>query len=524
MAEQLKITYATMGTIDPAILNERFETAFAKVEVLRGKNFPMLIGGKRVEASETFPILSPIDTREPLFYFQKGTRDHAKQAIEAARKAFPVWKNMSWEKRCDLIDRAADKISEHQFELAAAMVLEMGKNRLEALGDVEETADLLRYYANQMRENKGFVRSMQSEGAHATNTDVLKPYGVWAVVAPFNFPLALAGGPVGAALVTGNTVVLKPSSDAPYTSYRLVEFLWEAGLPEGAVNFITGPGSSAGAELIDNPNVDGITFTGSYDVGFKQVYQKFAPSQPKPVVVEMGGKNPAIISKNADLDAAAQGVMRSAFGMGGQKCSACSRVYVEKPVFDTFMSKLVEKTKNIKIGDPSKDGTVFLGPLVNKGALEDYRKFMAKAKADGKVVYGGEVLIEGEYVNGYYVQPAIITDLPQNHDLVQGELFVPILYVTPVNDLEEAMDKANDTVYGLTAGFFSKDQKEVDWFLDNIEAGVVYVNRSAGATTGAWPGYQPFGGWKSSGSSGRNIGGYYTLLNYLREQSQTVLR
>jgi 1-pyrroline-5-carboxylate dehydrogenase len=295
-------------------------------------------------------------------------------------------------------------------------------------------------------------------------------------------------------------------------------------VPEGTVNFITGPGSSAGAELIDNPNVDGITFTGSYDVGFKQVYQKFAPTYPKPIVVEMGGKNPAIISSKADLDAAAQGVMKSAFGLGGQKCSACSRTYVQRDVFDTFVSKLVEKSSKIKVGDPAKDSEVFLGPLVNKSAFDDYMRFMDKAKKDGKVVFGGEAVTDGDMSHGFYVQPAIITDLAQEHDLVQQELFVPILYVTPVDSLEEAMEKANGTEYGLTAGFFSKDENEVQWFLDNIEAGVVYVNRSAGATTGAWPGYQPFGGWKSSGSSGRNIGGYYTLLNYLREQSQTVIR
>lgn len=524
MAEQLKITYANMGSIDQGLLNAKFEEALTKIESVRGKNFPLLIGGKRVEASETFPVLSPMDTREPLFYFQQGGRKESKQAIEAAKSAFSGWRAWSWQDRCDLIDRVADMISASQFELAAAMVLEMGKNRLEALGDVEETADLLRYYALQMREHDGFVRHMQSEGPNATNIDVMKPYGVWSVIAPFNFPMALAGGPVGAALVTGNTVVVKPASDAPYTSFRLVEMFIEAGIPAGAVNFITGPGSTAGAELVDNPNVDGITFTGSYEVGFKQVYQKFASEFPKPVIVEMGGKNPAIISKNADLDAAAQGVMKSAFGMGGQKCSACSRVYVENEVFDTFVSKLVEKTKTIKVGDPSKDGTVFLGPLANKGGYEDYKRFMDKARADGKVVFGGEALTEGDYANGFFVQPAIITDLPQEHDLVQNELFVPIVYVTRVGSLAEAMDKANGTAYGLTAGFFSKNEDEVEWFLNNIEAGVVYVNRSAGATTGAWPGFQPFGGWKSSGSSGRNIGGYYTLLNYVREQSQTVIR
>lgn len=520
---KFKITYATMNA-DPDMLHREFDAAVKRVEALRGKTFPILINGKEVETGETLPVTSPLDIRRPFIYFAKASREYSKQAIAAAKAAFPKWKAVPWEERCKILDRVADKISDTIFDLSAMMSFEMGKNRLEALGDVEETADLLRYYAFQLREHKGFVRKMGSLSDNETNTDVLKPYGVWAVIAPFNFPLALAGGPVGAALVTGNTVVLKPSSDAPFTSYKLVEYFIEEGVPDGTINLVVGPGSSAGAELIENKDVSGITFTGSYDIGFKQVYQKFAPDHPKPVIVEMGGKNPTIVSDKADLEKAAQGVMRSAFGLGGQKCSACSRVYVHKSVYDAFLSTLVEKTSQIKIGDPTKDSSIYLGPLVNKSAYEDYKRFIDKARKDGKVVFGGNVVTSGEMQHGLYVEPAIITDLPQNHELVQNELFVPIVYVSKVDSLDEAMQRANDTVYGLTAGFFSEDAKEIQWFLDNIEAGVVYVNRAAGATTGAWPGYQPFGGWKSSGSSGRNIGGYYTLLNYLREQSQTVIR
>jgi 1-pyrroline-5-carboxylate dehydrogenase len=217
-------------------------------------------------------------------------------------------------------------------------------------------------------------------------------------------------------------------------------------------------------------------------------------------------------------------VLRSAFGLGGQKCSACSRTYVQKDVFDEFVDKLVKKTaETVRVGNPL-DKSTFLGPLVNKGAFEDYRRFMEIARRDGKVIYGGSALTEGEFAHGFYVEPAIITGLGHSHELVQGELFVPILFVEPVDTLEEAMDKANSVQYGLTAGFYSEDQDEVRWFLDNIEAGVVYVNRPSGATTGAWPGIQTFGGWKASGSSGRNIGGHWTLLNYVREQSQTIIQ
>jgi len=374
-----------------------------------------------------------------------------------------------------------------------------------------------------MRQNNGYVRQMASFGDTDTNLSLLKPYGVWAVISPFNFPLALAAAPVAAALVTGNTVVLKPSSDAPWTNYEVVRYYLELGLPAGVLNFITGPGSSAGAELIDNAHVDGITFTGSYEIGFKQVYQNFARHYPKPIVVEMGGKNPTIISEKADLEKAALGVMRSAFGLNGQKCSACSRVYVHEQVFDAFMAVLLEKTRTLKIGNPLEKGT-FMGPVANKSGFEDYQRFMQKARASATVVYGGNVLDSGEMAYGYFVEPAIITDLPEDHELVKTELFVPILFVTKVKTLDEAMQKANDTFYGLTAGFYSEDQDEVRWFMDNIQAGVVYANRPGGATTGAWPGYQTFGGWKGSGSSGRNIGGLYSLFNYVREQSQTVIR
>ncbi len=517
-----KITYTTMS-VDDAEMHAKFDQAIERVKAMEGQSFPLIINGKEVTAEETFPVWNPADLREPLVHFQKATAEHSRQAIAAARAAAKGWARTPYEERCAIVDRVADMISEHQMELSAMMIMEMGKNRIEALGDVQESADLLRYYAYRMREDKGYVRVMNSFGANDTNTSVLKPYGVWVVISPFNFPLALAAGPVAAALVTGNTVILKPSSDAPWTGYNLIKYFVEAGIPDGVVNFITGPGRTAGNELVTNPGVDGITFTGSYDVGFHQVYRTFASTYPKPVVVEMGGKNPAIISDKADLDKAAMGVMRSAFGLGGQKCSACSRVYVMRSVYDDFLAKLLEKTKAIVIGDPLKK-EVFLGPLVNKSAYEDYQRFMAKARADGTVLYGGNVLTHGEYAHGLFVEPAIITDLPQDHELVQGELFVPILYVAKVDSLDEAMQKANDVQYGLTAGFFSEDPDEIQWFLDNIEAGVVYVNRPAGATTGAWPGYQTFGGWKSSGSSGKNIGGPWSLLSYMREQSQTIIK
>jgi 1-pyrroline-5-carboxylate dehydrogenase len=520
--QAFKVTYATMSA-DNEALHAEFDAAIERVRSTFGQTFPLYIGGEAVEAEETFASVSPADTRIVLGHFQQGTREHAAAAVEAARAAWAGWRSTPWQERGAILNRAADLISERRFDLAALMVFEMGKNRLEALGDVEESADLIRYYTHQMEINDGFTRPMNNLSPRDENSSVLRPYGVWAVIVPFNFPLALAAGPVGAALVTGNTVVMKPSSETPWTGLELYKALADAGLPDGVMNYVTGPGRTAGAELVQNEGVDGITFTGSYQVGFDQIFRSFSRDFPKPTVVEMGGKNAAIITANADLDKAATGVARSAFGMGGQKCSACSRVYVDRRVKDEFIEKLVERTSRLKVGDPLERDT-FLGPVVHQQAYRDYQEFVEKARRDGTILYGGNLLTDGAFGHGYYVEPTIIEGLPEEHELVKEELFVPILYVGEVDSLDEALAKANDVRYGLTGGFYSEDDAEVEEFLDRIEAGVVYVNREAGATTGAWPGVQPFGGWKASGSTGKNIGGHYSLLCYLREQSRTVVR
>jgi len=417
--------------------------------------------------------------------------------------------------------RMADLISERQMELAALMGIEVGKNRLEALGDVEETADLIRYYCDQLQENDGFDHPMGNLGDPTVHTrSVLKPHGVWGVISPFNFPMALSGGPAGGALVAGNAVVYKPSSDAPLCGIKLAEIADMAGLPRGVFNLVSGPGSSVGAELQENQGIDGLLFTGSYEIGFNQVFKGFSKVFPKPVVVEMGGKNPAIVSKHADLEEAAEGVMRSAFGFAGQKCSACSRVYVEAPVYEAFLEALQAKTKGIAIGDPT-ERKVWLGPLVNAKARAKYEAAIAEARRDGRIVAGGEVLTG--YGSDLYAAPTIVADLPKDHRIWREELFVPLVAVMSVDGLDEAFKLANDTIYGLTAGFFSEDHEEVERFKEVIEAGVIYINRRAGATTGAWPGIQPFGGWKASGTSGKASGGMYYVQQFLREQSQTVV-
>jgi 1-pyrroline-5-carboxylate dehydrogenase len=404
----------------------------------------------------------------------------------------------------------------------ALMAIEVGKNRLEALGEVEEAADLLRYYSQTAVDNHYYDHPMDSLGDAAVHTrSILRPHGVFAVISPFNFPMALAAGPTAAALIAGNTVVFKPSSVAPMSGVKLVEAYRDAGLPDGVLNLVMGPGEAVGAELRENPGIDGIVFTGSYAVGM-ELFRTFSTRFPKPTIVEMGGKNPAVVSRKADLEEAAEGIMRSAFGFGGQKCSANSRVYVEKPVHDELVRLLVEKTEAITIGDPLLREN-WLGPVVDQRAVDRHQAATAEARRDGRVFVGGEVLGDRGMDRGFYVEPTVVGDLPADHRLFRDELFAPFTAVHAVDSFDEALRLANDSVYGLTAGVYSEDQAEVQRFLDTCEAGVLYVNRRAGATTGAWPGVQAFGGWKGSGSTGKAGLSMYYVAQFLREQSHTVV-
>jgi 1-pyrroline-5-carboxylate dehydrogenase len=288
------------------------------------------------------------------------------------------------------------------------------------------------------------------------------------------------------------------------------------------MNYVTGPGSTLGQALIDHPGIDGVTFTGSFDVGMK-IYHDFGSGRYiRPTILELGGKNPAIVSKHANLEDAATGIVRSAFGLQGQKCSACSRVYIDESVYNQLVPILVEKTNKLVIGDPV-ERSVYLGPVVNKSSYRDYQNFTEDLSQSGRFLTGGKILTEGIYGKGYFCTPTLVEGLPLEHHLWKDEMFVPITTLAPVKTLDEAMRLANDVNYGLTAGFYGT-QEEVDWFYDQIEAGVTYTNRPQGVTTGAWPGFQPFGGWKGSGSTGKNSGGHYYLPLYMHEQIRTRVR
>ena len=520
MAEQgFRITYATMSA-DNEELHKQYDEGIEQAKAGLGTTIPVVVNGEERSDRETYELRSPTDSDVLLARICQGTAEDVQEAIAAAKAATLTWDRMGWRKRVEIMRRTADLITERRSELSALMALEVGKNRLEALGDVEETADLIRWNAKEVEDHDGFRTPMQSLGSPGEYYDVLRPYGVWAVISPFNFPMALSGGPSSGALVAGNTVVFKPANQGALLGWYLYEVYRDAGIPAAAFHYLPGRGSVVGDAIVHHPDVDGITFTGSYEVGMG-IYKTFARDFPKPVICEMGGKNPAIVTKNADLDKATDGVMRSAFGYQGQKCSACSRVYVEREVYDDFVAQLKDKTEKIKIGNPlEKD--VYLGPVINEAALETFDEAAQEARKAGTIVTGGERLSEGELARGNFVQPTIV-QVPEDNWLWKKELFVPLVAVAPFDELDDAIVKANDSEYGLTAGFYSEDESEQQEWLDRIQAGVVYVNRRAGATTGAWPGVQPFGGWKGSGSSGKNIGGHYTVPLYMREQSRTVV-
>ena len=516
-----RVTYATLAGGQTDEFRRKYDEAVERLSPSLGGRYPHVIDGRQAWSPGEFEDRCPADTRILLGRFPVGTPEDVDRAVEAARRGFPDWSRRPWSERVAVLRRAAELVEERGFDLSALVSVEAGKNRLEAMGDVTETADLVRYYCEQMERNDGFDRPMGRFSAQEETRSVLRPYGVWAVISPFNFPAALLGGPVGGALVSGNTVVVKPSHETPLVGLAFYRIFREAGVPPSALHIVFGTGEQTGDALASHAGVDGLLFTGSKSVGMS-ILRRFSRDYPKPCIAEMGGKNPALVMPSADLDAAAEGVMRSAFGMQGQKCSACSRVYAHEAVKDRFTELLLEKSRGLSVGDPSRHGT-FLGPVIHERAYANYQRYAEIAHRDGRVLLGGTVLREGDLAHGYFVAPTVVDGLAREHALFSEEMFVPIVCLAPVGSLDEAIQWANRSEYGLTAGLFSRDEGEIQAFLERIEAGVVYVNRRAGATTGAWPGVQPFGGWKGSGSSGKASGGLYYVQQFMREQSRTLV-
>src|SRR5512136_517978 len=501
-----KVTYVSMEAGEE--FHAAYEAALERAAGEMGKRHPILIGGREVWTAEQFPVRSPVDRDILIGTFQVGREKEAGDAFREAKEAFPDWSGRGWKEKAAIIRKAADRLEEDRYLLAALITLEIGKNRFEAVAEMGEAVDMLRYHADTCEKNRGYGVDMEPEAPGARGRSVMRPHGAWAVISPFNFPVDLAAGMAGAALLTGNTVVLKPTSAAPLTGLKLYQAFIHGGVPVGAVNYVTGPGGVFGEAAVSSPDVDGIAFTGSRDAGM-WLYRNLAARQPypKPLVAEMGSKNPVIVTEKADLGKAAEGVARAAFGYSGQKCSATSRVYVHESVAGKFIGALKKWTEGLKVGDPRERG-VFLGPVIDEKAKSTFVEAVEQCRKDGgTVVTGGKLRDEGPLSRGYYPEPTIVTGLPQGNPLARRELFVPFLVIDTFSALEEALEKANDTEYGLTAGIFSEDDAEVEAFFRGIRFGVCYSNRRGGATTGAWAGRQPFGGWKASGSTGKGGGG-----------------
>jgi len=518
-----KLTYSTMFD-PPEEMHARFEAALADVRSGLGATHAMHVEGRDVEAVRSYEKRSPVDRRRLLGHFPLGDAKDVDRAMAAAKAAFPAWRSTPPAERVRLVRRVSALLEERVYTIGAALALEVGKNRMEALGETQETADFFSGYAAEF-ERKGFYDHALPDdplaGFRSHNRTVLKPYGVWAVITPFNFPLALAGGPVAAALVTGNTVALKGASDTPWAGRLLADCIRDAGFPSGVFNYVTGPGQVVGQALVGHADLAGVTFTGSYDVGMA-LYRRMAGGvHPRPCIAEMGGKNACVVTEHGDLERAATGIVRSAFGLTGQKCSALSRVYVEDSVADALLAKVLQKTEAVRVGDPCRREN-WMGPVINESAAEAFERYCSRLREDGgRILAGGTRIQDGDLAHGHFVAPTV-AEAPSDHPLLREEMFQPILMVARVADLREGVARANDSTLGLTAGCYGNDE-EVRYFLDHIEAGVTYVNRPQGATTGAWPGYQAFGGWKGSGSTGKAIGSFYYLPLYLREQSQTVV-
>lgn len=505
------------GTLDK--FDNAYEDAVRRVEAQLGATLPLVIAGEEIDTGSTFDVSSPTDAGVTVGHYQNGTKDHVRQAIASAKEGFQSWSRLPWQDRAKIIEKAADLMAERFYDMCAVMTFETGKTRFEASIDVDEGVDFGRFYAMNYREHNGYDMRMGKPFPNETCRSIRKPVGVFGVVCPFNFPIAITFGMAAAALLTGNSAILKPSTKGVLSGWHVFNCFRDAGVPADVLHFITGPDEEVSAELLDNPDIDGLVFTGSKRIGMMAMQKQVEQGRPKPFIAEMGGKNAVIVTANADLDKAVNGVMKSAFGFSGQKCSACSRVYVHKDVAEEFIERLVKVTDAISIGNPAKKEH-FMGPVIEAGKLDLFRDVVDQVKADG-----GEILTGGEVIDtlpGHYVQPTLVTGLPKDHRVFREEFFMPFAAIAVVDSLDEAIEEYNKVEYGLTAGIMSEDAGEMDQFFDQIQSGVTYANRAIGGSTGAVVNGQSFVGWKLSGSTGNGAGGRYYLLQFTRERSQTI--
>jgi 1-pyrroline-5-carboxylate dehydrogenase len=488
--------------------------ALVRVGDQLGHEYPLIIGGERVRTGGKIESRNPARPAQMVGVHQKAGAEHAEQAVGAALKAFEMWRFVAAEERASLLLNAADLIRQRKFDFCAWLTYEVGKNFAEADADVGETIDFLEFYAREALRLAGAKPPIQYPGERDELLYI--PLGVGAVISPWNFPFAIMAGMTSAAIVCGNAVVLKPSSDSPTIAARFVEVLEEAGMPPGVVNFCPGSGGTFGNAVVAHPKTRFVAFTGSKEVGL-DIHERAAKTQPgqiwiKRTILEMGGKDSIVVAADANFDAAIEGVVASAFGFSGQKCSACSRAIVEDAIYDAFVERLRERVAQLTVGDPTQNPN--MGPVVNEGAMRTILEYIAIGSREGRVVVGGKAKETAE--KGYYVEPTVIADVAPKARIAQEEIFGPVLAVIRARDFDNALAIANNTEFGLTGSVYSTDRVKLDRARAEFHVGNLYFNRKS---TGAMVGAHPFGGFNMSGTDSKAGGPDYL---YLFTQAKSV--
>jgi len=477
------------------------------VEGQLGREYDLIIGGHRERTPGKITSINPARPSQVVGVHQKAGAEHAQDAMDAALRAFHSWSRVPVEIRASLLLRAAEIIRERKFEFSAWLTYEVGKNWAEADADTAETIDFLEFYAREALRLKEATTPIQYPGER--NRLMYIPLGVGAVIPPWNFPFAIMAGMTAASIVTGNTVILKPSSDSPTIAALFMEVLEEAGLPAGVVNFCPGSGATFGNAIVEHPKTRFIAFTGSKPVGL-DIHERAAKTQKgqiwiKRTVLEMGGKDSILVCADTDVDVAADGVVAAAFGFSGQKCSACSRAIIEAPIYDTFVEKVRERVAKLTVGDPVENPS--MGPVVNEAAYKSILGYIEKGKSEGRLVAGGSA-VETE-AGGYFIQPTVIADVDPDAVISQEEIFGPVLALIKVDSYEEGLAVANNTEFGLTGAIYTHDKETLAHAAQEFHVGNLYLNRKC---TGAMVGAHPFGGFNMSGTDSKAGGPDYLLL------------
>lgn len=484
-----------------------FESALQTVKSDLGRDYPLIIGGDRIATESKIVSINPANKEEVIGTVSRADQTLAEKAIKAADQAFQSWRKTKPEVRADLLLRTAAIVRRKKHEFSAVMVFEAGKSWKEADADTAEAIDFMDYYAHQMLDSKAGVPMNDAPGE--INRYNYIPLGVGIVISPWNFPFAIMAGTTVAALVSGNTAILKPASDTPIIAAKFVEALEEAGLPKGVLNYLPGSGDTIGDFLVDHPRTRFVSFTGSREIGTR-IYERAAKVHEgqiwlKRVIAEMGGKDTIIVDKDVDVELAAQSIASSAFGFSGQKCSACSRAVVLQEVYDAVLNRVVQLTHELTVGDPAQSANC-MGPVIDQQSFDKITGYIEIGKQEGKLVAGGQA----DDSKGYFIHPTVIADLEPDARLMQEEIFGPVVSFARAKSFDEALRIANNTAYGLTGAVISNNRAHLETAREDFHVGNLYFNRGC---TAAIVGSQPFGGFNMSGTDSKAGGPDYLLLH-----------